>query len=1640
MSKSDYLCILLQGQEIELVILRNIPFRNMATVDRACVPSSCDCQLQQNIPFRSRSPSSPMVLSRPTTSRRKCQTSTSPPKQQVVMRGSATNQQYLLGSATIKQRPIHSMYSASQPHLNAEEFDVQYRSRSHTVSTFDRRNRWSTAGIGEDPNNDFNSGSIGGSYDPRLTKCSVEDLRPLPIPVVAPKVPPRRGSRLTTVPNQNYRENVKVEANNKKYRETRSCEDLLESVSTAQLKAVKADIPKPNGQSNTESHHTGFGTAMIQDRTQHHQIPYQIAYHDNLTQPQASLKMGSSTRDVREAQLGQSSRQEKDTLQAMPVASTYYSGVSYPIEMENMQVVSNKSREPCVTSSQWTPTEDQRNAEFVGHQVANGNKYYTFEQSQQLQLNTQINTHVASGYQSNKSVAAPQSSLSTEYIYTTHYGSVPDSAYSSDTGVSSTVSQQSSPLPPTNMVSDALRMTPHSCEGGTSCSSPSSSPQACEDNNEIVFKSIPQSYNPNQDNNVKTTHIPHYAIPTNLSNGHKQEQTTPTNTDLVQSLTVVQGGPHSYRPGPDQPLTTPSNSEFYQSQPQNPRSMRQSQAAMAHEGVSTHTSLSQPTEANLCDTRKHEGSVVNADSKSQGVSQKTQAIAQAFNQWQYHDTAKRKQVLSKQNVHSQSKPPVKPKPARLIKGGSASLKRDKKKSQKSAEGSTETKKSGQKYVFKQSQSRTLLVHGRTPSQVDPLTDVGLEIQYGGYTPHKYHQSSSGSSSDSTLRDELRFTESQKEFACSGPSPNSYDYGSQMTLTGDATLTPNYYPSNGFHSPPTVYHGHKDALANPSTHRTSGTNAIQTHTSTTHFANNSYSQLPLTAGSQNQTLTCSSTSSSDFKPTSPLAPIAEVNIESEQSNSNLLNATEETDSTHNTRLDDGNLTKSSHFDNASTPQMSDGGSPQINDTHEGDDKPNPTVQRSSTLPSAYKRPTPYRFNTTKYVSVDIQEQDNETTDKNTFSSSSMKLSDFTALNTSVFPKHVKISNPLNTCMMGDIKLSQGDLLDLHFVRQTKAVVLVSAKGEEYVVPLNSANRFALIYDPLNTGQLMHQGYYFKSVGELIAMRQMPTVVIATEGYSGPKPQSSVEAGEILVISGVVKQAHGMALKVNSITHGRKLLEERCTANFSTRGEDTKLSLHDMFKASMQMPLQALMFPPSGLQLPEYLLDAPVTLKQFCVLKSVIATPSFSQHSTASIPHMVYDINLNLGIEIQECSEVIDKQLIEMRAKTQQLYSSFEPTKIIPFYNSKLESKEQLTTQIALFTNIDLKGKFLGMQLELPEWLGQIRISKAKQAVVQLQRGSLSQPLLSHDDPELGSPHYFKGGATATPFQPVNSTPTTTTEQRMVAMEKQCRRMDNKLNTLVRSFTEVVKQVSAMKMQQRQQQTDSETYHGHDQYVDMIQTVEYPSEPVSSNLDSHTLSSHDNQCDVEQETQQTEQHDMINNKHFEGVKEWQKKQEKHLQWQQEQVQQWQIECEKQMQVMQDKLTWLEDRQMKFFLETQRKVKQWKAEQEIKEAGKTAEPLQVKQESKDREIQELGMQISKKPQLPPKPTAQQVKNDTAIAVAQTTQNDGKQGGTGEKEVNSEGADFGLDMIADNIASWCSQMELELNELYSNSVESNQ
>ena len=80
----------------------------------------------------------------------------------------------------------------------------------------------------------------------------------------------------------------------------------------------------------------------------------------------------------------------------------------------------------------------------------------------------------------------------------------------------------------------------------------------------------------------------------------------------------------------------------------------------------------------------------------------------------------------------------------------------------------------------------------------------------------------------------------------------------------------------------------------------------------------------------------------------------------------------------------------------------------------------------------------------------------------------------------------------------------------------------AGGTHYSIPLNSALRFGLLYNPDNNHKLAVMGYTFESVADIVESKHPPRIVQATKEFNTGDPISSVVPEEILMIKKVMKR--------------------------------------------------------------------------------------------------------------------------------------------------------------------------------------------------------------------------------------------------------------------------------------------------------------------------------------------------------------------------------------------------------------------------------------------------------------------------------------------------------------------------------------
>lgn len=335
-------------------------------------------------------------------------------------------------------------------------------------------------------------------------------------------------------------------------------------------------------------------------------------------------------------------------------------------------------------------------------------------------------------------------------------------------------------------------------------------------------------------------------------------------------------------------------------------------------------------------------------------------------------------------------------------------------------------------------------------------------------------------------------------------------------------------------------------------------------------------------------------------------------------------------------------------------------------------------------------------------LEIREADEgEEREKKTVRRSGVTFTDYVSLNSSLFPKRIRLRQDFCTGSK-DVIMSQGEEFDLHFIHSVKSVLMTDSSGVNYTAPLTSIAKFSLIYDPFGAEKVAMQGFHFKTAGVLMDLRNPPNAVAATQACDGGQAESSVEQGEVLVLQGVKNVFHGRLLKAFSLKHRiTKYLDEKCYGNFSTTPDKIRMSLTQMYETSIPLPQKAQFHSTSSIldSVHAALQSDSVVLKQFAMAQSVIATALSSSSEVVSAVRLpCLSLSLDLDIDVREVSTP-ETHAVQMRKKTQSLLENFGKVPLIPYVD--MPTTASYVAQCALLLNLDPKLESITSEILTPE---------------------------------------------------------------------------------------------------------------------------------------------------------------------------------------------------------------------------------------------------------------------------------------------------------------------------------------------------
>lgn len=293
----------------------------------------------------------------------------------------------------------------------------------------------------------------------------------------------------------------------------------------------------------------------------------------------------------------------------------------------------------------------------------------------------------------------------------------------------------------------------------------------------------------------------------------------------------------------------------------------------------------------------------------------------------------------------------------------------------------------------------------------------------------------------------------------------------------------------------------------------------------------------------------------------------------------------------------------------------------------------------------------------------------------------------------FPTQVRVCKGFasSTCE----SFSKYDKLQLHFVKHSKVAALKDEYSEEeYTLPLSSSMEFGILYEA--EGADVSQ--YIPRVEDLMALKPLPEVVLATKPYNGGTAEKSVEENEMLFLKKVTKPliGKGRILEVCNADGMTKKLAAKCEGDFSIHPMHIKMTLSTLMKYSISLPQRVYLLPDPTDATQEYLSDSmtqqPVCLEALRGETSVICTIKGEES--------VMDISKDLGIQV-EIEDMSDQDRQSLADCTLRLYNEFNPTSLS--YIIEKSTEREYALQCLLNQQLLPGQEMDGVHIQLPNAL-------------------------------------------------------------------------------------------------------------------------------------------------------------------------------------------------------------------------------------------------------------------------------------------------------------------------------------------------
>ena len=254
----------------------------------------------------------------------------------------------------------------------------------------------------------------------------------------------------------------------------------------------------------------------------------------------------------------------------------------------------------------------------------------------------------------------------------------------------------------------------------------------------------------------------------------------------------------------------------------------------------------------------------------------------------------------------------------------------------------------------------------------------------------------------------------------------------------------------------------------------------------------------------------------------------------------------------------------------------------------------------------------------------------------------------------------------------ISLVEGELLNLHFLKETKCIQVSATSGKQFSIPIDSTIQFSPVHEVSGNLDITKQESIFSSLEELILSKPLPPAVCVMEQYGDAS--THVAVGDILVPKTVKRKTFSDRYLecYNTKTSEEVVLSGKSKIKFSTNPTLLKLYLPE-FIHHIKLPQKAAVTFSD-----EHQEDAlgRTFRDQLCTIVSMQTELSFiATFTRRSMDRTLIEIpsTVDIKVSVQRLADIAKRQL---RDETNDVCKNFDQRKVGAYISTEEHSQANL----------------------------------------------------------------------------------------------------------------------------------------------------------------------------------------------------------------------------------------------------------------------------------------------------------------------------------------------------------------------------